>query len=54
MVKYDEIDGDRSGAIGKSVKKVEESSKVKKSQRPEKLQMLSVWRNQAFWLPTLD
>ena len=45
MVKYDEVDGDRSNAIGKSVKKVEELSKVKKPQKLEESQKSSVRRN---------
>ena len=49
MVKYKEVDGDRSGAVGKSFKKlskVEELSKSPKSLKGLKnLQRLLVWRN---------
>ena len=52
MVKYDEFDGGKSGAVGKSVKKltkscqkVEESSKVEKLQKHEELQRSSVRGN---------
>ena len=49
MVKYEEVDGGRSGAVGKPVKKsskVEESSKSPKSLKGLKnLQRPSVWRN---------
>ena len=49
MVKYNEVDGGKSGAVGKlvekSCQKVEELSKVEKPQRPEKSQKSSVRRN---------
>ena len=37
MIKYDEVDGGRSGVVGKSVKKLSKSQKiVKKSKMPQK------------------
>ena len=37
MVKYDEVDGGRSGAVGKSVKKSSKSRRiVKKSKKPQR------------------
>ena len=49
MVKYEEVDGGRSGAVGKSVKKSSKSRRIikksEKPQRPEKLQRSSVRRN---------
>ena len=37
MVKYEEVDGGRSGAVGKSVKKSSKSRKiVKKSKKPQR------------------
>ena len=48
-VKYDEVDGGRSGAVGKSVKKLSKGRRIvkksEKSQRPERLQRSSVRRN---------
>ena len=39
MVKYDELDGGRSGASGKLVKKLSKSQRiVKKSKKPQKLE----------------
>ena len=49
MVKYDEIDGVKSGIIGKLVKMSSKSQRiVKKSEKPqrfEKLQRSLVWKN---------
>ena len=51
MVKYDEVDGGRSGVFDKPsktrivIKKVEKLSKVEKPQRPKKLQRSLIRRN---------
>ena len=37
MVKYDEVDGGRSGAIGKSVKKSKNCQKVRKTSKAWKV-----------------